>query len=154
MFEARLAELGLTLPPSPAPAGAYVPALTLAAAGLAVTAGMLPLVEGAMPRSGRVGDEVSPEDARLDARQACLNALAALKSELGSLDRIERIVRVEGFVASAPDFTGQAGVLNGASELLVDIFGEAGKHTRFAVGAAVLPLDAPVELALWVSVRG
>ena len=154
MIEARLAELGLVLPPPAAPAGAYVPAVSLAAAGLAVTAGMLPLIDGALPRSGRVGDEVSPEEARLDARQACLNALAALKAELGSLDRIERIVRVEGFVASASDFTGQAGVLNGASELLLEIFGESGRHTRFAVGAAVLPLDAPVELALWVSVRG
>ncbi len=154
MIEARLANLGLVLPPPAAPAGAYVPAVSLAAAGLAVTAGMLPLIDGTLPRRGRVGDKVSPEDARLDARQACLNALAALKAELGGLERIERIVRVEGFVASAPDFTGQAGVLNGASELLLDLFDAAGKHTRFAVGAAVLPLDAPVELALWVAVRG
>lgn len=154
MPEARLAELGLVLPPPPAPAGAYVPAITLGPAGLAVTAGMLPLVDGALPRKGRVGVEVTPEEARLDARQACLNALAALKAELGGLDRIARVVRVEGFVASAPDFTGQPGVVNGASELLLEIFGEAGRHTRFAVGAAVLPLDAPVELALWVSLKG
>lgn len=149
MIEARLNELGIALPPAPAPAGVYVP-VTRLDERIWVTAGMLPLVEGAIPHPGRVGAELDVEGGRAAAGQACLNALAALRAALGSLDRIRRVIRVEGFVASTPDFTGQAQVLNGASELLGDIFGEAGRHVRFAVGAAVLPLDAPVEVALWV----
>lgn len=147
--EARLAELGITLPEVPAPAGAYVPAVI---SGQHVyTAGQLPFVAGALPAKGKVGDAaglVSPDDAKGYARLAAINALAAARSVLGSLDRVTRVVKVVGFVASDPAFTGQPGVINGASELLGDVFGAAGAHARSAVGVAVLPLDSPVEVEL------
>ncbi|SDR85559.1 RidA family protein [Agrococcus carbonis] len=145
----RLAELGLTLPAVVPPVASYVPAVSHD--GLAFTSGQLPMVDGAMPRTGKVGAEVSPEDAYADARRCALNALAALDAEIGSLDRITRIVKVVGFVASAEGFTGQPGVVNGASDLLGEVFGDAGRHARSAVGVAELPLGAPVEVELVVA---
>jgi len=144
--EARLAELGITLPPVAAPLAAYVPALTHGE--LLYTSGQLPTVDGKLQGTGKVGAEVSPEDAAELARLAAINALAAAKSVLGDLGRVTRVVKVVGFVSSAPDFTGQPAVVNGASTLLGEVFGEAGTHARSAVGVAVLPLDAPVEVEL------
>lgn len=141
---ARLAELGLELPAVVPPVAAYVPAVS--AGGFVCTSGQLPMVDGAMPRTGLVGADVSSEDAALDARQCALNALAAIEAEIGSLDRVTRIVKVVGFVASADGFTGQPAVINGASELLGEVFGDAGRHARSAVGVAQLPLGAPVEV--------
>ncbi len=142
--EARLAELGLELPDVAKPAGAYVPALV--SGHLVFTAGQLPSVAGVLPATGKVGAEVSPDDAKQYAATCVLNGLAAAKSVIGSLDRIVKVVKVVGFVASDPSFTAQPGVINGASELLAAIFGDAGEHARSAVGVAVLPLDAPVEI--------
>jgi enamine deaminase RidA (YjgF/YER057c/UK114 family) len=140
----RLAELGLELPDVAKPAGAYVPAITTGS--LVFTAGQLPSTAGVLPATGKVGAAVSPEDAKQYARVCVLNGLAAAKGVIGSLDRIVKVVKVVGFVASDPAFTGQPGVINGASELLGEIFGDAGAHARSAVGVAVLPLDAPVEI--------
>jgi len=147
--EERLAELGIELPDVAAPVAAYVPALVDGA--LVYTSGQLPFVSGALPATGKVGDGhglVPAEDAHGYARICALNALAAARSVLGSLDRVTRVVKVTGFVASDPSFTGQPGVVNGASEVLGEIFGDAGKHARSAVGVAVLPLDSPVEVEL------
>lgn len=148
---ARLAELGLQLPPVAAPVAAYVPALRVG--GLVYSSGQLPSVAGQLVATGKVGAEVSVETAADCARTAVLNALAAVSEQAGGIDEIERIVRVVIYVASAPDFTGQPQVGNGASAVLGDIFGEAGRHARSAVGVAVLPLDAPVEIELVVQVR-
>lgn len=145
----RLAELGLSLPAVAAPAGAYVPAIR--SGDHIFTAGQLPFTDGTLPATGKVGGQVSPEDARAYAARCAVNALAAI-AELVDLDEI-RIVKVTGFVASEPSFTGQPGVLNGASELLGEIFGEKGAHARSAVGVAVLPLDSPVEVELQVAVQ-
>ncbi|MEV7776034.1 RidA family protein [Kitasatospora sp. NPDC086791] len=149
--ESKLAELGLTLPPVAAPVAAYVPALQTGE--FVFTSGQLPVVGGKLPSTGKVGAEVSPEEAKELAQICALNALAAVKSVIGDLDRIERVVKVVGFVASAPDFTGQPGVVNGASELLGKVLGAAGVHARSAVGVAVLPLDAPVEIEIQVRVK-
>ncbi len=143
-LDARLAELGLVVPATSKPVAAYLPAVT--SGNLVYTSGQLPLRDGALPATGKVGSSVSPEDAYQLARQCVLNGLAAARTAIGSLDRITRVVKVTGFVASDPSFTGQPGVINGASELLAEIFGEAGEHARSAVGVAVLPLDAPVEI--------
>ena len=148
--EQRLAELGLTLPPVAAPVAAYVPAVRTG--NLVYTSGQLPLVDGALPAAGKVGAEVSPEDAHALARTCALNGLAAVAAEVGDLSRIRRVVKVVGFVASAPGFTGQPKVVNGASELLGEVLGDAGVHARSAVGVAVLPMDAPVEVELIVEV--
>jgi enamine deaminase RidA (YjgF/YER057c/UK114 family) len=145
-IDARLAELGISLPTLAAPVGAYSPAAI--SGNLVFTSGQLPFVDGVLPATGKVGAEVSAADAAGYARTCVLNALAAAQSVIGSLDRVTRVVKVTGFVASAPDFTGQPAVLNGASTVLGDIFGEAGTHARSAVGVAVLPLDAPVEVEL------
>ncbi|WP_206447408.1 RidA family protein [Agrococcus sp. KRD186] len=145
----RLSELGITLPTVVPPVASYVPAVS--ANGFVYTSGQLPMVDGAMPRTGKVGGEVSAEDAKADARQCALNALAAIEAEIGSLDRVTRIVKVVGFVASAEGFTGQPGVVNGASDVLGEIFGDAGKHARSAVGVFELPLGAPVEVELIVA---
>ncbi len=147
-IDARLAELGISIPPLAKPVAVYVPAVI--SSHHVFTSGQLPFVDGALPATGKVGAEVSAEDAAGYAAQCALNALAAVESVIGSLDRVTRIVKVTGFVASAPDFTGQPGVLNGASELLGRIFGDGGVHARSAVGVAVLPLDAPVEVELVV----
>ncbi len=146
--EQKLAELGLTLPNVATPAGAYVPAVI--SGNLVFTAGQIPLVDGTLMATGKVGQEISPEFAKEIAQRCALNALAAVKSVLGDLSRVKRVVKVVGFVASTPDFTGQPGVLNGASELLGQVFGDAGLHARSAVGVASLPLDAPVEVELIV----
>jgi len=140
----RLAELGLTVPATSKPVAAYIPAV--ASGNLVYTSGQLPMVDGVLPATGKVGAEISADDAKLLARNCVLNGLAAARSAIGSLDRITRVVKVVGFVASDPSFTGQPGVINGASELLGEIFGDAGAHARSAVGVAVLPLDAPVEV--------
>ncbi|WP_291279061.1 RidA family protein [Galactobacter sp.] len=144
--EARLAELGLTLPDVAKPLAAYTPAL--AHEGLVYTSGQLPSVNGELSVTGKVGDTVTAEQAKELAQISAINALAAAKSVLGDLDRVTRVVKVVGFVASATDFTGQPGVINGTSELLGQIFGDAGVHARSAVGVAVLPMDAPVEVEL------
>jgi enamine deaminase RidA (YjgF/YER057c/UK114 family) len=142
----RLAALGLTLPAVTLPLAAYVPAVR--SGSFVYTAGQLPVVEGQLLATGKVGAEVGAHEASALARTCALNALAAVVSVTGSLSAIRRIVKVTGFVASAPDFTGQPQVVNGASELLLEVFGEAGRHARSAVGTAVLPLDAPVEIEL------
>ena len=142
----RLAELGLVIPSVAAPVAAYVPAVV--SGHLVFTSGQLPFVDGALPRTGKVGAEVTAEQAKELAALCALNGLAAARSVIGSLDRITRVVKVTGFVASDPAFTGQPGVINGASELLGEVFGDAGLHSRSAVGVAVLPLDAPVEVEL------
>ncbi len=142
----RLAALGLTLPAVTLPLAAYVPAVK--SGSLVYTAGQLPVVEGQLLATGKVGAEVGAHEAAALARTCALNALAAVVSVTGTLSAIKRIVKVTGFVASAPDFTGQPQVVNGASELLLEVFGEAGRHARSAVGTAVLPLDAPVEIEL------
>ena len=149
--EARLQQLGITLNPPPPPLGAYVP--TVRSGNLVFVSGTLPVVDGKPVSTGKLGGEVSVEEGKLAARQAAINALGSLKGEIGSLDRVRRIVRVEGHVASAPGFTDQAQVVNGASELLAEVFGEAGKHTRLALGSAELPLNAPIELALIAEVE-
>ncbi len=146
----RLAELGITLPELTAPVASYVP--TARTGDLVFTSGQLPFVDGSLPRTGRVGAEVSADDAQTDARQCALNALAAVHAEVG-IDNVARVVKVVGFVASAAGFTGQPGVINGASDLLGEVFGDAGKHARSAVGVAELPLGAPVEVELIVEVR-
>ncbi len=148
----RLAELGLTLPPVAAPGGAYVPAVRSGA--FVYTSGQLPTVDGKLPAVGKVGGEVSVSDAAGLARTCALNALAAAASQAGGLDGIRRIVKVTGFVASAPGFGGQPQVVNGASELLIEVFGEDGRHARSAVGVAELPLNSPVEVELVAEVRG
>jgi enamine deaminase RidA (YjgF/YER057c/UK114 family) len=146
----RLAALGLTLPPVVAPLAAYVSAVR---SGTTVyTAGQLPLVDGQLLAAGKVGAEVSAVEAAALARTCALNALAAAASVAGGLESIKRIVKLTGYVASAPDFTGQPQVVNGASELLLEIFGDAGRHARSAVGTAVLPLNAPVEIDLIVEI--
>jgi len=145
----RLAELGIELPAVAVPAGAYVPAVVNG--HLVFTAGQIPFVDGALPATGKVGAGVEPEVAKDLARVCALNALAAIADVIGSLDRVTQIVKVTGFVASAPGFNGQPGVINGASEVLGEIFGEAGRHARSAVGVAELPLDAPVEVELIVA---
>ncbi|MFF7635583.1 RidA family protein [Kitasatospora sp. NPDC008050] len=149
--ESRLAELGLTLPEVAAPVAAYVPAVR--SGEYVLTSGQLPMVQGKLQHTGKVGAEVTAEQAKALAQICALNALAAVKSVIGDLDKIEQVVKVVGFVASAPDFTGQPGVINGASELLGQALGAAGVHARSAVGVAVLPLDAPVEVEIQVRVR-
>jgi|SRR5215210_2758135 len=146
--EARLRELGFELPETPSPAGAYVPATRTG--NLVFTAGQLPLEGGELNLRGKVGDAVDVETASEAARLCALNALAAASTETGGLSGISRIVKVTGFVASAPGFNGQPRVLNGASEFLGEVFGEAGLHARSAVGVAELPMDAPVEVELVV----
>jgi enamine deaminase RidA (YjgF/YER057c/UK114 family) len=149
--EARLAALGLTLPPVAAPLAAYVPAVRTGS--YVYTAGQLPLADGRLLQTGKVGVQVGVDEAAALARTCALNALAAVASVAGGLSAVTRIVKVTGFVASDPSFTGQPLVVNGASELLSEVFGEAGRHARSAVGVAVLPLDAPVEVELIAEVR-
>ena len=147
----RLAELGLERPAVAAPVGSYVPAIR--DGDLVLTSGQLPFVAGSLPATGKVGAEVSAERAQELARVCAVNAVAAVHELIGDLDRVAQVVKVVGFVASDPSFTGQPGVLNGASDVLAEIFGEAGRHARSAVGVAVLPLDAPVEVEISVRVR-
>ncbi|MEV6207474.1 RidA family protein [Kitasatospora sp. NPDC051914] len=149
--EEKLAELGLTLPDVAPPVAAYVPAVR--SGDHVFTSGQLPMVAGKLQHTGKVGAEVTAERAKALAQICALNALAAVKSVIGDLDDIEQVVKVVGFVASAADFTGQPAVVNGASELLGEVLGEAGVHARSAVGVTVLPLDAPVEVEIQVRVR-
>jgi enamine deaminase RidA (YjgF/YER057c/UK114 family) len=152
MIDARLAELGIQLPDVVPPVAVYVPAIV--SGNLVFTSGQLPMVSGALPATGKVGDGhglVPADDARGYARQSALNGLAAIKAVIGSLDRVTQVVKVTGFVASDPSFTGQPGVMNGASEVLGEIFGDRGIHARSAVGVAVLPLDSPVEVEIIVT---
>lgn len=148
--EARLEELGLGVPEVAKPVAAYVPAVRTG--NVVYTSGQLPLRAGQLIATGKIGAEVSPDLAVECAQQCALNALAAIKSVIGDLSRVERVVKVVAFVASTPDFTGQPGVANGASELMGKVFGNSGQHARSAVGVAVLPLDAPVEVELIVEV--
>lgn len=147
---ARLAELGIELPALVPPLAAYVPAVRTG--DLVYTAGQLPLKDGALLQTGKVGAEVSPDQGKALARLCALNALAAVHALVG-IDSVARVVKVVGFVASAPQFYGQPGVVNGASELLGEVFGDAGAHARSAVGVSALPLDAPVEVEIIVEVR-
>jgi enamine deaminase RidA (YjgF/YER057c/UK114 family) len=148
--EERLAELGLTLPEVVPPLAAYVPAVR--SGDLVFTAGQLPLRDGATLATGLLGDAVSEEQGYECARQCAINALAAIKAEIGELSRVKRVVKAVVFVASTPEFTAQPKVANGASELLGEVFGDAGRHARSAVGVAALPLGVPVEVELLVEV--
>jgi enamine deaminase RidA (YjgF/YER057c/UK114 family) len=148
--EERLAEMGLEVPEVAKPVAVYIPALR--SGNHVYTSGQLPMRGGELMLTGKVGGEITPEQGVECARQCALNAIAAVRSVVGDLSAVKRVVKVVAFVASVPDFTGQPGVANGASELLGDAFGDAGKHTRSAVGVAVLPLDAPVEVELVVEV--
>jgi enamine deaminase RidA (YjgF/YER057c/UK114 family) len=150
-FEAKLKELGITLPPAPKPIAAYIPAVR--SGNLLYLSGVIPIVDGKMTYIGKLGKEVPVEDGYEAARIALLNALAIIKGEVGSLDQIERIIKLTGYVASSPGFTQQPAVINGASDLLLKIFGEKGLHSRVSVGAAELPLGAPVELDLLVELK-
>jgi len=150
--EQRLAELGLSLPEAPKPVASYVPAVRTG--NLVFVSGQVPLRDGALVASGRVPDEVSAAEAAACARQCVLNGLAVVKAEVGSLAAVRRVVRVGVFVASAPGFHEQPAVGNGASELLVEVFGEAGRHARAAVGSVDLPLGAPVEVEFLFEVGG
>lgn len=144
----RLAELGLVLPAVAKPLAAYVPAVITG--NLVYTAGQLPFVDGVLPKTGKFGAELTVDDGAALTQQSALNALAAVESVIGSLDRVTRIVKVVAFVASTPDFTAQPAVANGASEILGEIFGDAGIHARSAVGVSSLPIDSPVEVELIV----
>jgi len=148
--EQRLAELGLTVPDVVPPVAAYVPAVR--SGSYVYTSGQLPMVAGVMAATGKVGSDVTAEQAKELAATCALNAIAAVKSVIGDLDKVVRVVKVVGFVASVPEFTGQPGVINGASELLGKAFGDAGVHARSAVGVAALPLDASVEVEMIVEV--
>ena len=148
--EDRLSELGLTVPEVVPPVAAYVPVVR--EGDLVFTSGQLPMVDGSLAATGKVGAQVDVETAKSLAETCALNAIAAIKSEVGDLDTVSRVVKVVGFVASDPGFTGQPGVINGASELLVKAFGDKGIHARSAVGVSALPLDAPVEVEVIVSV--
>ena len=148
--EGRLAELGLTVPEVAKPVAAYVPVVR--DGNLVFTSGQLPVVDGSLVAAGKVGAEVDADTAKSLAETCALNAIAAIKSEVGDLDKVSRVVKVVGFVASDPSFTGQPAVINGASELLVKAFGDKGIHARSAVGVSALPLDAPVEVEVTVSI--
>lgn len=148
--EENLAALGLEVPEVAAPVAAYIPAVR--SGNQVFTSGQLPMRSGELMATGVVGADVTPETAKECAQQCALNAIAAVKSVVGDLSNVKRVVKVVGFVASTPDFTGQPGVINGASELLGQVFGDAGVHARSAVGVAALPLGAPVEVEILVEV--
>jgi enamine deaminase RidA (YjgF/YER057c/UK114 family) len=150
-IESRIKEIGFSLPEAPKPVAAYIPAKQTG--NLVFTAGQLPMVSGELISKGLLGQDVEIDEANKAARICTLNALAAIKGVIGDLDRIKQIVRVVGYVASVPTFTQQPAVVNGASELLLEIFGENGKHARSAVGMAVLPLNASVEIELTVEIE-
>ena len=148
--EERLAELGLEVPEVSPPVAVYIPAVR--SGNQVFTSGQLPMRAGELMATGIVGAGVTPEEAFACAEQCALNAIAAIRAEVGNLARVKRVVKVVGFVASTPDFTGQPGVINGASELLGKVFGDAGVHARSAVGVAALPLGAPVEVEVLVEI--
>jgi enamine deaminase RidA (YjgF/YER057c/UK114 family) len=149
-IEAKLRELGHELPIAPPPVGAYVPVIRTG--NLVVTSGQLPFIGKQVAFVGKVGSQLNEQDGWNAARVCAVNALAQIKACVGSLEKVKRIVRVEGYVHSASGFQGQPHVLNGASELLVELFGDAGRHTRIALGVAEMPLNAAVQLCLWVEV--
>jgi enamine deaminase RidA (YjgF/YER057c/UK114 family) len=149
-IEQKIIELGFSLPETAKPLAAYIPAVQ--SGNLVFTSGQLPMIEGSLAETGKVGGSVSPERAKELASVCALNALAAVKTVIGDLDKIKRIVKVVGFVSSVPEFSAQPAVVNGASEFLGAVFGDKGIHARSAVGVAVLPLDAPVEIELIVEV--
>ncbi len=149
--EEKLNRMGMKLPPAAKPVGAYVPYLRTG--NLIFTSGQLPLKEGKLIYEGKVGADLTLEQGYEAARVTVLNALAQIKAAVGDLEKVVQVVRLEGFVNSAPGFTGQPKVLNGASEFLIEVFGERGLHTRYAVGTSELPLNAPVELALTVEIK-
>jgi enamine deaminase RidA (YjgF/YER057c/UK114 family) len=149
-IEQKIIDLGFVLPETAKPLAAYIPAVQ--SGNLVFTSGQLPMIDGSLAETGKVGGSVSPERAKELATVCALNALAAVKTVIGDLDKIKRIVKVVGFVSSVSEFTGQPAVVNGASEFLGAVFGEKGIHARSAVGVAVLPLDAPVEIELIVEV--
>ncbi|MEW6417466.1 MAG: RidA family protein [Nitrospirota bacterium] len=142
--EERLKKLGIELPEAPTPLGSYVPVVRTG--NLVFLSGILPLREGKLTRTGRVGENISLDEAREDARTVTVNALSILKANIGSLDRVKRCIKITGYVASAPDFIEQPKVLNAVSDLMVEIFGENGRHARAAVGVNVLPLNSPMEI--------
>ena len=148
--EKRLAELGHNLPAAPGPVGYYVPVVRIG--NLVITSGQLPFIGKELAFHGKVGDNVTIEQGQHAARLCLMNALAQIKAAVGSLERVTRIARLEGYVHSAPGFHQQPVVLNAASEILADAFGEAGKHTRVALGISEMPLDAPVQIALWAEI--
>lgn len=148
--EQKIKDLGLELPETSKPLAAYIPAVQTG--NLVFTSGQLPMISGQLAKTGKVGTEVSPEEAKELARVCALNALAAIKMVIGDLEKIKRVVKVVGFVSSAPNFSGQPAVINGASEFLGEVLGDRGIHARSAVGVAVLPLDAPVEVELIVEI--
>lgn len=150
-IERKLQELGHPLPPVPAPVASYVPAVQTGQ--LVISSGQLPFVGKELVFQGKLGRERHEEEGQHAARLCVINALAAIKGEIGDLDRIVRVVRLEGYVQSAEGFTRQPQVLNGASDLLASLFGDQGKHSRIAVGVSELPMNAAVEIALWVEIR-
>lgn len=150
--EEKLKSLGVELPGAPKPLGSYVPFVKTG--NLVYLSGMLPLKDGKLTKTGRVGETVTLEEAAAAAKTAAINALAVLRSAVGSLDKVNRCVRVEGFVASASDFMDQPKVLNGASNFIFEVLGEAGLHTRTAIGVNILPLNAPVEISFVFEVKG
>jgi enamine deaminase RidA (YjgF/YER057c/UK114 family) len=150
-IEDRLVELGSPLPAVAKPVASYTPAVV--SGNLVFTSGQLPFIDGVLPQTGKLGVGVDADAAKGYARQCALNALAAVKLVIGDLDRVTRVVKVVGFVASVPEFSGQPGVINGASEFLNEVFGDAGIHARSAVGVPVLPLDSPVELEIIVEFK-
>jgi enamine deaminase RidA (YjgF/YER057c/UK114 family) len=149
--EEKIKALGIVLQEIPKPLGSYVPFVKTGK--LIYLSGMLPLKDGKLLMTGRAGESVSPDDAVLCARTAAVNALAVLKSAVGSLDMIKQCVKITGFIASAPDFTEQPKILNGASDLMVEVFGETGRHARAAVGVNVLPMNSPVEVEFIFEIR-
>jgi enamine deaminase RidA (YjgF/YER057c/UK114 family) len=151
VIEEQLAALGIELPPAPRPVASYVPVKVVG--GLAYVAGQIPMADGAVDPAGAVGSDVTTETAKAAARRCAIQALAALKETLGSLDRVRGVAKVDVFVASAPGFTDQSTVANGASDLLVEVFGDEGRHARASVGVPELPLGAAVEVALVAVVR-
>ena len=150
-IEDRLVELGSPLPAVAKPVASYTPAVV--SGNLVFTSGQLPFIDGVLPQTGKLGAGVDADAAKGYARQCALNALAAVKLVIGDLDRVTRVVKVVGFVASVPEFSGQPGVINGASEFLNEVFGDAGIHARSAVGVPVLPLDSPVELEIIIEFK-
>ena len=142
--EERLKKLGIELLEAPIPLGSYIPVVKTG--NLVFLSGILPVKQGKLTKQGRVGEDLTLDEAREEARTATINALSVLKAHVGSLDKVKRCIKITGYVASAPDFTEQSKVLNAASDLLYEIFGEAGRHVRAAVGVNVLPLNSPVEI--------
>lgn len=143
-IEERLKELGITLPPAPQPLGAYIPCVR--SGNLLFLSGILPLRDGKIQITGRVGESVTIEKARQEARQVVINALSILKATIGNLDLVKRCIKLSGYIASSADFVEQPTILNAASELLYEVFGEKGRHARVAIGVSTLPLNSPIEI--------